>query len=129
MSTGFLFNHIGGRIMIYSNSTTLIDHSKNILKRIENNIFSQAKETGCYTEYFASYIWKQQLSQTCSLLTRFLNLKRFSSQRLEAACRRSLFYGHYSYEMVLFILKNQLDSLPLDFNSDLYGQLFLDFND
>ncbi len=39
--------------------------------------------------------------------------KRYSKERLEAACRRAIAFGAYSYKSVRSILEKKLDQLPL----------------
>jgi hypothetical protein len=44
--------------------------------------------------------------------------KRYTPQRLEAACARALTIKAYSYKSVASILKNGLDGQPLPYSRD-----------
>jgi hypothetical protein len=49
----------------------------------------------------------------------------FPDSCLEAACQRVLIYGLDSPHMVKTLLIQNLDSLPLDHKTDIYGQFRL----
>jgi transposase len=75
-----------------------------------------AAETGGATEgvveaILASRPHPQQGFRSCLGLLRLG--KRYSPERLEAACRRALVIGSASYKSVQSILKTGLDSQPL----------------
>ena len=68
-------------------------------------------------------IWVNVKNHTLSIIGSFLRLSgRFSEKRLESACQRVLFYGFDSLDMIRTVLMERLDMLPLDSNTDIYGQ-------
>ena len=54
-------------------------------------------------------------------------VKKYSADRIEKACQRALFYGYYDVEKIKYILTNSLDKLELNGNTDINGQMFLEF--
>ncbi len=95
--------------------------------RIESVIFYSldqlAASIGPCTEILAKIKWTSSIHQAESNIKYFLRLaRRMSQERLEAACERVLFYGFDSFDMVRTVLMQRLDSLPLDRNTDIWGQ-------
>jgi hypothetical protein len=95
--------------------------------RVEGDIFSrlleEARDTGPFTTEIMKHIWLNHLHKAESeinLLFRFGY--RFSLDRLEAACKRVIFYGLTSPDLVKTVLFSRLDSLELNHTTDIYGQ-------
>jgi hypothetical protein len=75
------------------------------------------------SEALIKIIWVNVKNHTLSIVGSFLRLaRRFSEKRLESACQRVLFYGFDSIDMIKTVLTESLDMLPLDSNTDIYGQ-------
>jgi len=69
-------------------------------------------------------IWVRTVISAFCDFERFLKLAEIHSpNRLEAASRRALFYGHGDYRTVDYILMKRLEGLPLSHYSDINGQL------
>jgi hypothetical protein len=102
---------------LYSKDETLLDR-----------FHQEAKMIGTCTSEIVTFIRNQHIfeaeSEICSLI-RYGSV--LGDERLEAACNRVLFYGLSSSDMVKKVLIYNLDSLPLDPHSDIYGQPFLPF--
>lgn len=103
------------------------DELETVPGRVEGDIFSrlleEARETGPFTAEIMKHIWLNHLNNAeteINVLFRFGY--RFSIDRLEAACKRVVFYGLTSPDLVKIILFQRLDSLELDHSTDIYGQ-------
>jgi len=100
------------------------------LRRQQAHLFRQANLIGVHTDLFARHLYLQEYQKLVAALDRLLRLRvRFSHSRLEAACQRASFYGSSSFDTLTLILRHRLDRLPLSPQSDIFGQLFLDFQD
>jgi len=87
-----------------------------------------AQKIGPAFEEITQTLWTQQATQISSQLKRFFRLaRRYSPPRLEAACKRALYYHDTTFQTLSTILSQNLDLLPLDPRSDLYGQRWLPF--
>ena len=93
-------------------------------------MFSHATKCGTSTTAMVDKIWVNHFTHTVNHLQRFLTLAhRFSPQRLEAACRRALFYGVGTDRVVQHILSKGYDRLPLSPYSTIEGQPVFDFDE
>jgi hypothetical protein len=95
--------------------------------RIEAGVYSRinqhASSVGPSASIIARIAWASSIRIVESAVNSFLRLaRRISPERLEAACKRVLFYGFDSIDMVKTVLMQRLDSLPLDPKTDIYGQ-------
>ena len=82
-----------------------------------------ASSFGNSAAIIAEIAWALSMRSTETAIYSFFRLgNRFSKKRLEAACKRVLFYGHDSIDMVKTVLMQKLDLLPLDRKTDVYGQ-------
>jgi transposase len=104
--------------------TTSKDHMSKVHQRYlewtPSRIIRWASHHGPHTEKLITHILEsrphpQQGFRSCLGIMRLA--KRYSSQRLEAACARAILIRGYSYKSVESILKNRLDQKPL-----LFGQ-------
>jgi hypothetical protein len=88
--------------------------------------FEQASHIGYFTKEIAVQTLCDYLYQAETKIADLIRLaSRFSDKRLEESCKRVVFYGADSIEMVKTVLLQKLDSLPLTHNTDIYGQLEL----
>ena len=72
----------------------------------------------------AENIWVRAVMSALSETERFLKLaSHHSANRLEAASRRALFYGHSDYRTVDRLLMKRLEALPLNHFTDIDGQM------
>jgi hypothetical protein len=77
---------------------------------------------GKSTTAIAEIAWSASLRSTEAVIYSFFRLAhRFSGKRLEAACKRVLFYGFDSLDLVKTVLLANLDNLPLDRKTDIFG--------
>lgn len=97
---------------------------------IEADVFARldhrASSIGPCTARVVGIERASSLRRTASTIRSFLRLAlRTSPERLEAACERVLFYGRDSIAIVESVLRQGLDSLPLDRRTDIDGQPLL----
>ena len=95
--------------------------------RVEANTYSgivkAASSFGNSTAAIAEIAWAAAQRSAEAAVYSFLRLAlRYSGKRLEAACKRVLFYGFDSIDMVKTVLIQKLDLLPFDRGTDIYGQ-------
>lgn len=95
--------------------------------RVETDTYSViakiASSVGKSSAAIAEIAWAVGQRSTEATIYSFLRLAhRYSGKRLEAACKRVLFYGFDSIDMVKTVLIQKLDLLPFDRKTDLYGQ-------
>lgn len=89
-------------------------------------ILEEARSFGPFTVEISKHIWLNQLRKAESEINSLLRFGyRFSQERLEAACKRVVFYDLTSPALVELVLFERLDTLPLDHATDIYGQRFL----
>jgi hypothetical protein len=97
---------------------------------LKTQMLHRATKCGTSTTAMVDKIWVNHFTHTVKHLQRFLSLAhRFSPQRLEAACRRALFYSVATDKVVQHILTKGYDRLPLSPYSTIEGQPVFDFND
>lgn len=87
------------------------------------NILEKVSAIGPSVCTLVDLTWTTTLWELQSSINSFLYLdKLYSEKRLEAACARALFYTYDSIETVKSILVQNLDLLPLDCDTDIFGQ-------
>jgi hypothetical protein len=85
-----------------------------------------ASSFGKSSAAIADIAWAISLRSTEASIYSFFRLAyRFSGKRFDAACKRVLFYGYDSLDMVKNVLLHGLDHLPLDRKTDIDGQSLL----
>jgi hypothetical protein len=94
---------------------------------IETSI-EEALKIGNDTTTFIRIYWGMELILIYEEINRMLKgIKRYPKARIEKASQRALFYGCKDLEKIKYILKNNLDRLDLNENTDINGQLYLEF--
>jgi hypothetical protein len=84
----------------------------------------KARSIGPSVTTILENIWVRTVMSALCDIERFLKLAQIHSpNRLEAASKRALFYGHGDYRTVDHILIKHLEGLPLSHYSDINGQL------
>ena len=92
----------------------------------KKRIVDQAQRIGFHTSCLILQEWDYEIIQIHRKLRRFLRLsKDYSEKRFEKACERAYFYKQERPDIVRYILSRELDSLPLDPNTDIFGQRVL----
>jgi hypothetical protein len=88
-------------------------------------------QLGTYTVEFIRQLWAPYTAEALEQERALLRVaRRFSPDRLEAACRRALFYHQeINIETAEMILRQDLDQLPLDAATDITGQFLLNFTE
>jgi hypothetical protein len=88
-------------------------------------------QLGTYTVEFIRQLWAPYTAEALAQERTLLHLaRRYSPERLEAACKRALYYEQeIRIEIVETILSRQLDQLPLDAATDITGQFLLNFTE
>ena len=93
---------------------------------IYSRLIKDASEFGEFTVEIVKHTWLNHLFRAEAEVQGLLRYGyRLSEQRLEAACRRAVFYDQTSASMVKTILLERLDLLTLDHQTDVYGQYTL----
>lgn len=88
----------------------------------------EALEIGNDTTTYIRIYWGMEMIQIYDAVNRMLQrVNKYSKLRIEKACQRALFYGCHDLGKIKYILKNNLDKLELNDNTDINGQLFLEF--
>lgn len=89
---------------------------------------NEALKIGYNTSTYIRVYWGMEMILIYDEVNRMLQgLNKYSSARIEKASQRALFYGCHDLEKIKYILKNNLDKLELNENTDINGQLFLEF--
>ncbi len=87
-------------------------------------LLKRAASHGPSVRAIVEQIWVRSIHSALSETERFLSLARtHSTDRLEAASRRAIYYGHSDYRTVDSLLMRRLEALPLNPYTDLDGQL------
>ncbi|PNX48052.1 MAG: hypothetical protein BV456_10210 [Thermoplasmata archaeon M8B2D] len=89
-----------------------------------NSILNDSEKLGPYTKLFAQHIWEAGAHRTVYRLNNFYSQTHLY-KRIEAVCKRSVFYESFSLKTANRILIEKLDYLPLSINTDIFGQQFL----
>ena len=94
--------------------------------KIKARIIDRASDLGPFVLAFVQSLWTDGVINTAEHAARLMRLASFyDPERLEAACRRALFYKKTDYATVDRILRDHLESLPLNPYADINGQLTL----
>lgn len=89
-------------------------------------LLKRAASHGPSVSAIVEQIWVRAIHGAICEAERFLSLARIHSpDRLEAASRRAIYYGHGDYRTVDALLMRRLEALPLNPYTDLDGQLLL----
>lgn len=95
-------------------------------KEIKNRLLDQAADLGPFATALVQSLWTDGVLCAASQAGQLFRLAGlYQPQRLEAACRRALFYKRTDYLTIERILTDNLESLPLSPYADVYGQLSL----
>ena len=88
----------------------------------------EALKIGKDTSVYIRIYWGMEMIHIYDEVNRILRgIKKYSAIRIEKACQRALFYGYYDVRKIKYILMNSLDKLELNENTDINGQMFLEF--
>lgn len=94
--------------------------------KIKTRIIDRASDLGPFVLAFVQSLWTDGVLSNAEHAARLMRLASFyDPQRLEAACRRALFYRKIDYTIVDRILRDHLENLPLNPYADIDGQLTL----
>jgi transposase len=86
---------------------------------------NQAKEIGPYCRQFIHHLFNDRVLDNLRAAQGIIRLgKKYGSVRLEAACKRALFYGNPKYNAVKSILAQGLDQLALDNDNVLLSSTY-----
>ncbi len=92
--------------------------------KIKAHIIDQASHLGPFVTAFVQSLWTDGVLSTAEHAARLMRLaSTYDPVRLEAACRRALFYRKIDYPTVARILRDHLEALPLNPYADINGQL------
>ncbi len=95
-------------------------------QQIKNRLLSHAFAQGPFVLALVQSLWTEGVLSTAEHAAHLFRLARlYEPERLEAACRRALFYRKTDYLTVERILRDKLDTLPLNPYADVNGQLTL----
>jgi len=93
------------------------------------HLFETADKIGTESVCFVLDAWEKEVSRLYKKYKALFRLCRlYGNNRFEKAAERANFYGRQDAAILSFILKNSLDSLPLDCRTDLSGQRKLNFD-
>jgi hypothetical protein len=92
--------------------------------RLKQLLLEKAGAFGPSVATIAENLWVRAVVGGLTEAERFLKLAAYhSADRLEAASRRALFYGHSDYRTVDRLLMRRLEALPLNHYTDIDGQM------
>ena len=95
----------------------------------KKRLLDKANKIGFHTGCFILEKWDTEIIMIYQKLRKILCLaNNFSYQRLEKACERAYFYKKEHTDIIKMILKQGLDALPMDLNTDIFGQYKLKFD-
>ena len=107
----------------------LIDSFDSSVKHVNglyNSVLNDSAKFGPYAKLFSQHIWEASVHRTAARLKRFYShTDKYSYCRIEAVCKRSVFYGSCSLGTANLVFIEKLDYLPLSINTDIFGQQFL----
>lgn len=91
-----------------------------------NEMLEKASAIGAGTASIARIGCDAELILVCCKLQIFLRLAQtYSPSRLEAACRRAIFYKAEYIPLIELVLKKKSDYLPLTHSTDIFGNKIL----
>lgn len=92
------------------------------LQAVKNRLWHRAGRCGISATCVVEGLWASYLLDAFEHCSRVLRLAdRYSTRRLEAACRRALYYGQANYRTIRRILHRGADKLPLEVGTDIWG--------
>jgi hypothetical protein len=95
-------------------------------REIKHHLLASASSLGPFVTALVQSLWTEGVLSTAEHAARLFRLADFyEPKRLDAACRRALFYRKIDHLTVARILRENLDTLPLNPYADLNGQLTL----
>jgi hypothetical protein len=94
--------------------------------KIKHRVLDHAVGLGPFVLAFVDSLWIEGVQSLGDRAARLMALAtRYGSERLDAACRRALFYRELNYPTLEKILRQHLENLPLNPYADVEGQLSL----
>jgi hypothetical protein len=94
--------------------------------KIKHRVLDQAGDLGPFVLAFVDSLWIEGVQSLSDRAARLMRLAtRYGSQKLDAACRRALFYREINHQTLEKILREHLENLPLNPYADVEGQLSL----
>ena len=94
----------------------------------QRRLFELAENIGVESSCFILDLWDKELTVVYKKLRSLLKLsKKYGIYRFEKATERANYYNQQAVTTIKVILQNKLDHLPLDPNTDIWGQYRLDF--
>ena len=93
-----------------------------------NGSLREALKIGNATSAYIRIYWGMEMVQIYDEVNRMLQgIKKYPLARIEKAFQRALFYGYCDLAKINYILKNSLDKLELNENTDINGLMLLEF--
>jgi hypothetical protein len=93
-------------------------------QKIKTQLLDQAADLGPLAVAFIQSLWTESILGAAEQARGLFSLAHcHETKRLEAACKRALFYQRPDYLTVDKILRENLDSLPLNPYTDVNGRL------
>ena len=93
---------------------------------IKEQLLLKCSQAGEFTTALVHSLWIEGVLSVARHAQRIFRLAdTYGYERLEAACRRAMFYREPDYLTVERILQLRIENLPLDPYCDVYGQLAL----
>jgi hypothetical protein len=103
----------------------LDNDDQNYYKR---RLYERAERIGIEATCFVLDLWDIELKKLYDRFKAILRLTRkYHFTAFEAACERANFYNQLSMSTLTLILKYYLNELPLDADTDIWGQKEFDF--
>ena len=92
-------------------------------QRIKANLIDQAVGIGPYASAFVRSLWTDSVLAVAHEAHRlFRMIHIYGNERLEATCKRALFYRRVDLMAIDAILRDDLDHLPLNPYTDIKGK-------
>jgi hypothetical protein len=90
---------------------------------LKNCLWHRAFRCGGSAVAVVEALWASYFLEAVYHCRRLLQLAdRYSAPRLEAACRRALYYGQANYRTIRRILQHGVDRLAPDLQTDIWGR-------
>ena len=94
----------------------------------KNYLYTRTEKIGIESTCFILDLWDMELKRLYDRFKAILRLTRkYHFSAFEAACERANFYNQLSASTLRMILKYNLNDLPLDNDTDIWGQKLFDF--
>ena len=105
----------------------LISYSDECVTTMKRSLIKQAEKIGPSSAKIAAYVWAYKAIQSYQSGLEFLKLsEKYSYERFEKSCERALFYKYETAEAVELVLQKRLETLPLTYCTDIFGQQRID---